>query len=145
MRRRLVCGDDVNKPGGRVTAQSTFTSKSVVLAVEGVSVIETQLGSDRSVVCKPRGALDWIGAVSLRHVIDDLTSPGVHLVIDLSDVYSVDAVGLSALVGSVRRVRAAGGSADVREASFEVRRWMELTGVNQLLAASRGIDDGDAA
>jgi hypothetical protein len=77
----------------------------------GEPVAETRVGADCSIVCRPSGGLDWIGAVSLRHAIHDWLRPGLDLIIDLSRVDFIDAVGMSALVGCVRRVRAGGGEA----------------------------------
>ena len=66
-------------------------------------MVETQVGAASGIVCRPSGRLDWIGAVSLRHAIHDSLQTGLHMIIDLSRVDFIDAVGTSALVGSVRR------------------------------------------
>ena len=79
-------------------------------------MIETTLDRDssiRSVICRPIGQLDWAGAIALRHVVHDSVAPGAEIVIDLSRVAFVDAAGMSALVESVRRVRALGGTARI--------------------------------
>jgi anti-anti-sigma factor len=108
-------------------------------------VIETELLADFSIVCRPSGSLDWIAAMSLRHIIGDSLRPGVKVVIDLSRVDFIDAVGISAIVGSVRRVRAVGGQAEICSASGEVRRRMELAGVYRLCKALLSDDSNDAA
>jgi anti-anti-sigma factor len=77
--------------------------------------------------------LDWIGATSLRHAIHDWLRPGVDILIDLSRVDFIDAVGMSALVGCVRRVRKVGGEAHICNATPHVRQRMELVGVYSLL------------
>jgi anti-anti-sigma factor len=97
-------------------------------------VIETRLLADSSTVCRPLGALDWIAAVSLRHVISDCLRPGVEVIIDLSRVEFIDAVGISAIVGSVRRVRAVGGRAEIRGSAPAVRWRLELAGAYRLVA-----------
>jgi anti-anti-sigma factor len=94
-------------------------------------VIETQLLADSSIVCRPLGSLDWIAAASLRHVMGDSLRPGVVVIIDLSRVEFVDAVGITATVGSLRRMRAVGGRTDICGASPEVRRRLQLTGVDR--------------
>jgi anti-anti-sigma factor len=91
------------------------------------------------------GTLDWIASLFLRHVIGDLLLPGVEVVIDLSEVDSIDSVGISAIVSSVRRVRAASGRAEIRGASPEVRRNMQLAGVYQLLTHLPVANGDDAA
>jgi anti-anti-sigma factor len=106
-------------------------------------VVETRVRADSSIVCRPSAGLDLIGAVSLRHAIQDSLRPGAHLTIDLSLVDFIDAVGMSALVGSVRRVRAVGGEAHICNATSQVRQRMELVGVYRLLthcSARKGND-----
>jgi anti-anti-sigma factor len=108
-------------------------------------VVETHVRADSSIVCRPSGGLDWIGAVSLRHAINDSVRPGAHIIIDLSRVDFIDAVGMSALVGSVRRVRAVGGEAHISNPSSHVRRGLELVGVYSLLTYSSARNGNDVA
>jgi stage II sporulation protein AA (anti-sigma F factor antagonist) len=97
--------------------------------------------ADSSIVCRPSGSLDWIAAASLRHAIGELFRPGVDVVIDLSRVEFIDAVGISAIAGTVRRVRAVGGHAQLCDVSPEVRRRLELAGVYRL-AMDRSATNG---
>jgi anti-anti-sigma factor len=108
-------------------------------------LIETQLLADSSIVCRPSGSLDWIAARSLRHVIGDTLRPGIRMIIDLTRVESIDAVGMSAIVGTVRRVRAFGGHTEIRGASPEVRRRLELVGVYRLVMRCSAANGNDAA
>jgi anti-anti-sigma factor len=108
-------------------------------------VIETELMADSSIACRPSASLDWISAVSLRHVIGDSLRPGVEVIIDLSRVEFIDGVGISAIVGSVRRVRAVGGHTQLRGASPQVRRRLDLTGVQRLLIGGSATHGNDAA
>jgi anti-sigma B factor antagonist len=108
-------------------------------------VIETQVLADSSILCRPSGSLDWMAAVSLRHAIGGLLRPGVEVIIDLSQVEFIDAVGISAIVGSVRRVRAVGGHAQICGASPKVRRRLELVGVYRLLMRCSATNGHDAA
>ena len=128
----LPAGHDVSPPAGVGT-----------LAEE--PLVETHVGADSSIVCRPSGGLDWIGAVSLRHAIHDSLRPGVDIIIDLSRVDFIDAVGMSALVGSVRRVRAVGGEAQICNATSQVRQRMELVGVYHLLTHSSARNGNDVA
>ena len=107
-------------------------------------VVEMHICEDMSMVCSPVGTLDWIGAVPLRHVIHDSLRPGVQVVIDLSQVDDIDAVGMSALVGSIRRVHAAGGHAEIRNPTRTVRRRLELVGIHPLFMGQAATDN-DAA
>ena len=128
----LSPGDDVSPPQG------------VPIPAEEPEV-ETHVREDSTIVCRPPGGLDWIGAVSLRHVIHDSVRPGVHVIIDLSRVDFIDAVGMSALVGSVRRVRAFGGDAQICNPSSYVRRRLESVGVYGLLTHSSARNRNDVA
>jgi anti-anti-sigma factor len=106
-------------------------------------MIETQLRSPESIVCTPWGDLDWIGAMSLRHVMTDVIQPGVEVVIDLDHVNSVDAVGVSALVGSSRRARAIGCTVRIRNATPHLCRLLERLELHWVLDSSVE-DDNDA-
>jgi anti-anti-sigma factor len=108
-------------------------------------LVETHVGADSSIVCRPSGGLDWIRAVSLRHAIHDSLRPGIDIIIDLSRVDFIDAVGMSALVGSVRRVRAVGGEAQICNVTLRVRQHMELVGVYHLLTHSSARNGNDVA
>jgi anti-anti-sigma factor len=83
--------------------------------------------------------------VSLRHLIGDILRPGVEVLIDLSRVDFIDAVGISAIVGSVRRVRAVGGQAEIRGRSSQVRHRVELAGVYPLVMRPSTTHGNDAA
>ena len=91
------------------------------------------------------GSLDWIAAVSLRDAVGHSIQPGVDVIVDLSRVEFIDAVGISALVGTVRRVRALGGQANICGASPEVRRRLELAGVYRLVMGCSARNGNDAA
>jgi anti-sigma B factor antagonist len=87
---------------------------------------------DRSIpiaVVAPTGRVDAVTAPLLRARCDALLADGTtRLVIDLSDVEFLDSAGLAAMVGALKRARAAGG--DVRLVAPEtpaVRRILELT------------------
>ena len=128
----LSAGHDASPPAG-------------VRTLAGEPVVETHVGADSRIVCRPSGGLDWIGAVSLRHALHDSLRPGVDIIIDLSRVDFIDAVGMSALVGSVRRVRAVGGEAQICNFTSRVRHRMELVGVYRLLTDSSARNGNDVA
>jgi anti-sigma B factor antagonist len=97
-------------------------------------MIEIESGPDATIVCRPAGNLDPSSAVVLRHVITDLLQAGVRIVVDLRHVNSIDAVGVRALVGSVRRVRAFGGTAHVSNTNRRVAYLLALAGAHRLVA-----------
>ena len=96
-------------------------------------MIESYVSPDASIICRPRGDLDWMSSLSLRHLLHDVLAPGARVVIDLSRVTFIDAVGLSAIVGGTRRARSLGATVRVRNAGSQVRRRIELAGVERLL------------
>ena len=111
----------------------------------GKPEVETRVRADCSIVCRPSGGLDWISAVSLRHAIHDSLRPGVDILIDLSRVDFIDAVGMSALLGCVRRVRAVGGEALICNATPHVRQRMQLVGVYSFLTHASARNGNDVA
>ena len=72
-------------------------------------MIETVVTSENSVICRPIGDLDWVGAVYLRDAVAGILQPGVELVLDFSMVDYVDADGIVALQNSMELVQLVGG------------------------------------
>lgn len=99
-------------------------------------MIETYVSGESSVVCKPLGNLDWAGAMSLRQVVRESLQPGLELVIDLSRVNSIDAIGMHALVPCIRLARAFGVTTRIRNVLPRVQRLMDLVVVERLLMRS---------
>ena len=108
-------------------------------------MIDIRTGPGATVTLKPSGDLDSIGAVSLRHVVEDALRPRIRLVIDLEHVHHLDALGISALIGSLRRVRAVGGDLHVVNPRPAVRRALHLTGVSGRLTGPWRTPGDDAA
>ena len=104
--------------------------------VKGDVMTELHIGKGSSVTCRPSGDLDLVSAVSMRHLIGEVLRPGLEVVFDLQNVSFIDAVGLSPLVGSVRRVRAVGGRARISNAQPRVQSLFRLIGVDGLLMSS---------
>jgi anti-anti-sigma factor len=100
-------------------------------------MIESYTCADGRVRLRAFGEFSGATAVSLRHLIADLVGPGVMVIIDLRRVERIDAEGLSALVGTVRRTRSVGGDAQVINARPELKTTFELAGVYEVLLRSR--------
>jgi anti-anti-sigma factor len=100
-------------------------------------VIEIQTCPDDSVICRLSGDLDWQEATCLCHVIHDLLRPELDVVLDLHEVAFIDAVGISALVGCLRRVRVAGGTAHISRANPRLQWILEVVGIPRLIGQSR--------
>ena len=99
-------------------------------------MIETNTYADGRVRLRAFGEFNWATAVSLRHLVADSVGQGVTLLIDLGRVERIDAEGVSALVGTVRRARSIGGQAHVVNARPEVKATFELAGVYDMLLGS---------
>jgi anti-anti-sigma factor len=95
-------------------------------------MIQIENCQDSTTIVRLSGDLDLVSSFHLRHVVCDILEPGLNLVIDLRHVRTMDAVGVSALLGSIRRVRASGGKAQVRNAQPRVRWLFQILGVDQL-------------
>jgi anti-anti-sigma factor len=96
-------------------------------------MIQIETRPDSTVVCRPLGDLHLEASMEFRHVIGDLLEPELNIVIDLSRVESIDAVGVSALVGSLRRVRALRGVARIERANPRVLWFLRLVGVDRIV------------
>jgi anti-anti-sigma factor len=98
----------------------------------GALVIENARSGDSSVVYSPSKNLDVEGSIPFRHAIASILKPGVNLVLNLSNVERVDAIGASAVVGSIRRVKAAGGTVRICNANPRVAWYLKLVGADRL-------------
>jgi anti-anti-sigma factor len=76
-------------------------------------MIETNTYADGRVRLRVFGEFSGATAVSLRHIVADSVGQGMTLIIDLRRVERIDAEGVSALVGTVRRARSVSGQAQV--------------------------------
>ena len=108
-------------------------------------MIEIEHQHDSTVLCRPSGDLDLPGSLTLRHVLADILRPGLKVVIDLRHVRVVDAVGVSALVGTGRRVRSVGGTARIINTNPRLRCLLRSVGAGQLLAEPFVTSSPDAA
>jgi anti-anti-sigma factor len=99
---------------------------------------------ESTIICRPVGALDFNTATQLRHLVGEILSPNLDLIFDLSLVNFIDAVGASALVGSIRRVRAIGGRSGVSAVNPRIRWILDVIGIDGFLTYSTP-DEPDAA
>jgi anti-sigma B factor antagonist len=95
-------------------------------------MIEIQTCPDGRVICRLLADLDWHEATCLRDVVHDLLGPELDMVLDLHEVGFIDGVGISALVGCLRRVRVAGGTARISRANPRLQWILELVGIARL-------------
>ncbi len=82
-----------------------------------------------------RGELDVYTATLLRRSLATLIAGGARqVVLDLRHLSFMSATGLAVLVGAARRLRHHGGSLVVRSTRPSVRKLIELTGWEEVLA-----------
>jgi anti-anti-sigma factor len=95
--------------------------------------IEDTRSADSRVVYSPSTDLDLEGSTRFRHAVTSILRPGVDVVLDLSNVHRIEAVGASAVVGSIRRVKALGGSVRICNANPRVAWYLKLVGTDRLM------------
>jgi anti-sigma B factor antagonist len=95
------------------------------------------------VICRPSGELDLYTVCQFREALADLPS-GSRVLIDMSDVSFVDAAGLGALVGGVRRARDRGGDAAVACARPALGRLLRTIGLDRLVTISDDVEQAMA-
>ena len=86
--------------------------------------------SDGRVLVAVDGELDLATAPELRDVLVALSEDGdKEVTLDLTGLEFIDSTGLSVLVMTFTRARAAGGSLVIRNPSQSVTRILEITGL----------------
>jgi anti-sigma B factor antagonist len=97
-------------------------------------------------VLQVTGEVDIHTAPMLREQIRELAARGaVHLIADLGQVDFLDATGLAALVGGLKRLRQADGSLVLVIATPRILRIFQITGLTKALAAQRSVADAITA
>ena len=77
-----------------------------------------------------QGELTMHTAADLRQAVIDLTADGHHhLVVDLARMELIDAAGLGALVGGLKRVRQQGGDLVLQSPQPAADRVLRMTGL----------------
>ncbi|AJE83654.1 MULTISPECIES: STAS domain-containing protein [Streptomyces] len=80
------------------------------------------------------GEIDLSVVPQVREAVDELVSGDrVKLVWDLAGVSFMDSAGLGVLVYTMRSVEASGGSVRLAGADAQVRRMLELTGLDTVI------------
>ena len=99
---------------------------------------------DWIVLC-PDGEMDLPGATVFRQSVSDL-GPAPAVMVDLSQVDFMDSAGLGALIGAVRRIRAAGGEMVIVCPRTGLRSILASTGVDGVVrVVDRSADAGRPA
>jgi anti-sigma B factor antagonist len=91
----------------------------------------------RTVTCWAIGDLDRYTFANFAGQVAPLTGPGVHIVIDLSELGYIDSSGVSTLRATAKRVRRAGGQLSLRNPSAHVVRLLTVTGIEAVVPVTR--------
>ncbi|MCH9720502.1 MAG: STAS domain-containing protein [Actinomycetia bacterium] len=99
-------------------------------------------------VVSPGGRLNMVAAPDLREQLRGLVQSGsARVVVDLSDVESIDSSGLGALISGLKAARNAGGDLRIVAPNAQVTAVLELTNLNRVLnpreSAEKAFDDPD--
>jgi anti-sigma B factor antagonist len=87
---------------------------------------------DRAVL-RVSGEIDVYSAPALREQVIDLAAGGAaHVLIDLGEVEFLDSTGLGVLVGSLKRLRAKGGSLGLVISRENILRIFRITGLTKV-------------
>ena len=101
-------------------------------------MIKTETYADGMVSLRPIGDLDWSNASALRRAARGVLRPFVRVEIDLNDVVSTDAVGIAALLRSVRMIRSIAGEVQVSRVPSTVQSRLDLLGIDLRLVGAPG-------
>jgi anti-sigma B factor antagonist len=109
-------------------------------AVVAVRVTSEDVG-ERSVVAVS-GEIDVASADAMRERLNQLVSAGrTSLVVDLTAVQFMDSTGLGVLVGTLKKVRGAGGSLDLVIDGDRLLRLFRLTSLDQVFTIHATLED----
>jgi anti-anti-sigma factor len=98
---------------------------------------------DGYVTCRPMGELDIYAVYQFRQALADMPS-GSRVLIDMSDVSFVDASGLGALVGGVRRARDRGSDVSLTYAKPVFRNLLHTIGLDRIVRIADDVEPATA-
>lgn len=83
------------------------------------------------IVVKLLGELDPASRDALKHEFDELRDAGFrYLILDLGQVDFMDSTGLGIIIAAAQELHRLGGRLELRNARSQVRRVVQLTGVD---------------
>jgi anti-sigma B factor antagonist len=90
--------------------------------------------SDGTATVSVRGEVDVYTAPQLRDRLYAVVADGVtHVVLDLAAMTFIDSTGLGVIVGTLKRLREAGGDLVLRSPSRSTRKVLEITGLTRIV------------
>lgn len=109
-------------------------------------MIMSHVTCDGNITFRPLGALDFATSMPFRHLVHDALAPDLTIVLDMSQVSLIDGVGLSAIVGFVRRAWLLGATIRIRNPRLTIRHQMRLVGLDGFIdVQSSAENNGDDA
>lgn len=98
--------------------------------------------SSGAAVITVAGELDLRSSTVLKSGIVDAIDQGArHVILDMSAVTFIDSMGLGALVGGLRRLRAVDGEIALVCADHSIVRIFEITGLDRIFPIHPTLDD----
>jgi anti-sigma B factor antagonist len=98
---------------------------------------------DEQVVLELTGELDLDSEGTLAAAVVSVLESGHRwIVLDCSGLAFCDSRGMNALLIAQRRAQAAGGAVALAAVGAQVRQVLTLTGVDQVIPAAAGVDEG---
>jgi len=96
--------------------------------------LERRQGNRGMPVVSLKGRLDVGSAPAFRYEVRELMKTGVTtVVLDLTDLVSIDSSGLGAVIGGLRLARQVGGDLRIAVANRQVRQTLKLTSLDRVL------------
>jgi anti-anti-sigma factor len=101
--------------------------------------------SEGTPVLRIKGRLDAVSHTEVRdHVHELVRSGATNVVLDFSEVVSLDSAGLGAVISGLKLVRQAGGDLRIALANQQVRTTLRLTSLDRVLRPYTSIDEAIA-
>lgn len=101
-------------------------------------------GKYRALVARLTGELDDRAAAQIRESIDrELIRTGaINVAFDMSNVTFMDSAGIGVIMGRAKTADSLGGSVIVYGARDNVRRLLDMSGLNRLVTICETLEDG---
>ncbi len=101
-------------------------------ATEHVGVSVAVVADDDQTVITLAGVLDTSTVGDVRPRLIEHAETGQRIAVELADIRFVDAMGLGALVGALKRARRAGGDVVLHAPSSALRHVFDATGLTDV-------------
>ncbi len=107
-----------------------------------MNAFPAQPAAHDAVVLTPRGKLNMVAAPQLRAQFDELIESGrPRVVVDLSDVDTIDSAVLGVLVSGLKSARQAGGDLRIVAPGPQVQMILGMTKLAKVLPAYSSVDN----